>query len=135
MVDKEVSFEDAVDDQLPTWQQLSHDMTFCTDSDISNCEVKEVYMIYLWLETLYAETFQRQQEGGNQELGVMPSLGSASFKQYYEFMSLEVPLITITHAFQDAMSTDSQFESNCTYFYENMTNNTFSPYASQLCTK
>ena len=49
-------------------------------SDISDCDVKHVYMLYLWMDTLFNETFQRASEGGNVELGVIPTLGSLAFK-------------------------------------------------------
>lgn len=33
-------------------------------------------------------------------MGVIPTLGSTAFKQYMEYMSLELPLIVHAHAFE-----------------------------------
>ena len=87
-------------------------------------------MIYLWLDTLFKETFQRQSEGGSVEQGVMPTLGATAFKQYYEYMSLEFPMITITHAFIDNMF--NQFN-DCEVFWTNMTDGAFANYTDKLC--
>ena len=74
------------------------------------------------MDTLFKETFQRQSDGGNIELGVMPTLGATVFKQYYEYMSLEFPMITITHAFIDNMFNSFN---ECHVFWSNMTNGKF----------
>ena len=39
-------------------------------------------MLYWWMDTLLNETFKRQIDGGNTELGVMPTLGQIAFEGY-----------------------------------------------------
>lgn len=55
-------------------------------------------MIAHWLNTLLEATFQRKSEGGNVELGVLPSLGSAAFTQGMTAMRFEFPAIVYGHA-------------------------------------
>ena len=104
MVDQTITFEDAVKARLDTWRSLSLYTGFCNKTGdvvkVQDCEVKEVYMMYLWMDTLVKETFQREREGGDVEMGVIPTLGSTAFKQYMEYMSLELPLIVHAHAFE-----------------------------------
>lgn len=71
-----LTFDQAVKSQIEVWQKLSQTLGFCKETDLSQCDTQHVYMIYLWLETLFEETFQRKSEGGSIELGVVPTLGS-----------------------------------------------------------
>lgn len=58
-------------------------------------------MLWLWMDTLFHQTFERTQDGGNLELGVMPSLGALSFEQNMNIMHLELPLIVYGHLLID----------------------------------
>lgn len=110
----EVTFEDAINDTLNDWKQLSVYFKFC--NKVTNCtsdDVRRPYLIYMWLETLVEQTFQRQQDGGNKELGVMPSLGSTAFTKYMQYMSLEMPLITYQHLLLNATADLPR----CEHFY------------------
>ena len=50
-------------------------------------------MLYLWLETLYAETYVRQGDGGNKTVAAIASLGYEGFQNYMAAMRLEFPLM------------------------------------------
>ena len=78
------TFADAVSPHKGKWTQLSVDLGFC-DSAFNyfdglekgkECDNRKVYMLWLWLDTLLKQTFERQSEGGNMEIGVVPSMGS-----------------------------------------------------------
>ena len=60
----------------------------------------------------------------------MPTLGATAFKQYYEYMSLEFPMITITHAMIDNMF--NAFN-DCKVFWSNMTDKAFDDQLDNLC--
>ena len=75
-------------------------------------------MVYLWIETLFEQTFQRVQDGGNIELGVMPSLGSQAFLQWMQVMRYEVPAILYGSVLQNiTVSAGKEAPDNCTEFY------------------
>ena len=101
---------------------------FCNET--KGCDIRRAYMLWLWMDTLYSHTFQRVQDGGNLELGVMPSLGSLAFEQSIDTMHLEFPLILYAHLLQNHTSEAS---STCASFYESfkLTQNQ----TSHLCNK
>ena len=49
----DVAFEDAIKGQRDLWLILSKDLGYCTTLNPNDCDNKHVYMIYLWLDTLY----------------------------------------------------------------------------------
>lgn len=56
----EVIFDNAVGEMLDEWKQLSVNFKFC--QNVTVCSVDDVrrpYLMYLWLETLFEQTFQR----------------------------------------------------------------------------
>ena len=55
-------------------------LKFC-DKDDQECDIRRAYLLYFWIETLVEKTFQRQQDGGNMELGIIPTLGATAFEQ------------------------------------------------------
>ena len=85
------------------WENLSVDLGFCEAAEAKNdtCDTRRAYMLWLWLDTLFHQTFERTQDGGNLELGVMPSLGALSFEQNMNIMHLELPLIVYGHLLID----------------------------------
>lgn len=110
---QDVSFEEAILTRQFDWIMLSNTLGFCLSVEPSECDCKQTYMIYLWLDTLFKETFQRQIEGGNVELGVMPTLGQLAFEQNMNIMRLEFPAIVYGHGLQNLTSTLT-----CLEFYD-----------------
>lgn len=76
--------------------------------DPAKCDSKHVYMLYLWIDTLYQQTFQRIPEGGNLEYGVAPTLGATSFNQWMNVMRFEFPVIVYAHALQSTTAKDAK---------------------------
>ena len=75
VANKDTNFEDAVAGNMEDWILISNTLGICTSVEEAKCEVKHAYMIYMWLETLFTHTFQRVEDGGNLEMGVIPTLG------------------------------------------------------------
>jgi len=53
-------------------------------------------MLYLWLDTLYQQTYFKL--SGTHELGVIAKFGAQGFQEQMQNMNLEFPLIVYTHA-------------------------------------
>jgi hypothetical protein len=51
-------------------------------------------MIWLWIDTAWDLTFERTQDGGNLQYGVIGQLGAQAFQLAMTTMRLEVPLMT-----------------------------------------
>jgi hypothetical protein len=94
----DISFDMAIADNLDKWTRISNDLGFCNSLDPKKCENKKAYMVYLWLNTLYKNTFMREPEGGNLQMGIVPTLGSAGFLQWMTVMRFEFPAIVYAHA-------------------------------------
>lgn len=82
MEQKDTAYTDAIATNLTDWITLSNTLGFCTSQDPAKCDCKQAYMLYWWMDTLLNETFKRQIDGGNTELGVMPTLGQIAFEGY-----------------------------------------------------
>ena len=54
---KDVAFKDAIAPAQSQWIRLSNDLGFCSSMDPAKCDSKQVYMLYLWIDTLYQQTF------------------------------------------------------------------------------
>jgi hypothetical protein len=74
-------------------------------------------MLYLWLETLFNETFSRQMDGGNVEMGVVPSMGQIAFEQNMNIMRYEFPAIVYASVVQNYTIELIDEGPNCISFY------------------
>ena len=99
---KDTSYADAISTNIAHWDALSTKLRFCDQQQ--TCDNKRTYLIYLWIDTLIKQTFQRQQDGGNLELGVLPTLGQAAFEQNMDLMHLEFPIIVYGSLLQNYTS-------------------------------
>ena len=55
----ETTFDEAVSETLEEWKQLSVNFNFC--ENMTDCDdVRRPYLMYMWLETLFEQTFQRK---------------------------------------------------------------------------
>jgi len=87
---------------------------------------KRAYMIWLWMTTLWNQTFARiepnQQPEGSYQIGIIGTLGATAFSTEMTVMQLEVPMLTIATATQNAYKKVN----DCAAFYasENLVNAT-----------
>ena len=63
-------------------------------------EVRQAYVIWLWMETAYDYTFARVQSGGDVEIGVLGTLGATALNVTMTQMQLEFPMLTIAEQLQ-----------------------------------
>ena len=56
---------------------------------------KRVYLIWLWMQTLWNQTFARKPDGGSFQMGVIGTLGATAFSTEMTTMSLEFPMLTV----------------------------------------
>lgn len=61
---------------------------------------EQVYLLWLWLETLRTYSFERQPQGGDKQIGNIGELGATSLLRTMTNMSLEFPLLTYAEAYQ-----------------------------------
>ena len=52
-------------------------------------------MIWLWMKTSWDLTFERSQNGGSYQIGVIGTLGATAFYDVMTTMQLEFPMLTI----------------------------------------
>lgn len=104
---------------------LSEDWTTLT-ATLGFSDVKQTYMMWLWLNTAWDLTFERIQDGGNVQTGVIGTLGATAFEDTISYMRLELPLMTLATQMQIYLGAAP----NCTSFY--MTNMKLSNETSQL---
>ena len=56
---------------------------------------KRAYLIWLWMTTAWDLTFERTQNGGNFQIGVIGTLGATAFATEMTTMSIEFPMLTM----------------------------------------
>jgi len=59
-------------------------------------DVRQTYVLWLWMSTAYDLTFARLEQGGDTQMGVIGTLGATSFNVTMNMMQLEVPMFTLT---------------------------------------
>ena len=89
---------------------------------------KRAYLIWLWMTTLWDQTFARVQDGGSYQIGIIGTLGATAFSQEMTTMNLEFPMLTIAQ--QLNLTLGSQ---QCEEFYIN-NNLVTQEQATSLCT-
>ena len=83
------TFAEAIEPNRTDWTKMSKTLKFCNDSQ--NCDNKQVYMLYLWMETLYEETYLTKRAGGSVDIASIATVGSKAFDKYFTIMRLEFP--------------------------------------------
>ena len=90
-------------------------------SDLQLKSVKQVYMIWLWMDAAWDWTFERIQDKGNLQVGVIGQLGATAFMQQIATMQLELP--ALVYATQLEMYWQSYIatpDNTCTTFYQDV---------------
>jgi len=102
-----VSFDAAIAPLHGEWTALGKVLRYCQANETDGCQVdlRRPYMLYLWLETLYAETYVREREGGNKTLAAIASLGYEGYENSTITMRLEFPLMVYAVEFLHAIQT------------------------------
>ena len=79
---------DINDIQYGNWTELQ---TYLGFSD-----PRQAYVIWLWMDTAFNQTFARVQSGGDTEIGILGTLGATAFNMTMNQMQLEFPMLTIS---------------------------------------
>lgn len=84
---------------------------------------QQTYFIWLWLSTAHSQVFNRIQDGGNEQTGLMGSIGAKANNDAFTTMKIEFPLLLIASSFNNTywnnVTTNGQ---DCYYFYTNVFN-------------
>ena len=81
-----------------TWNvdfNLTADANWTALADTLGLDVRQTYVIWLWMDTAWNLTFARTQSGGDTQLGIIGTLGAAAFNTTINQMQLEVPMFTL----------------------------------------
>ena len=91
---------------LDDWADIAKTLELNDGDDYSGLLVgkKRAYMIWLWLNTAYQQSFEQVQNGGSYQSGVNSKLQAKAFQDVMTNMQLEFPMLTI------AQQIASQFE-------------------------
>ena len=74
---------------------LSADGNWTALADTLGLDVRQTYVIWLWMDTAWNLTFARDQDGGDTQVGILGTLGASAFNVTINQMQLEVPMLTI----------------------------------------
>ena len=74
---------------------LTADANWTSLADTLGLDVRQTYVIWLWMDTAYNLTFARTQSKGDTQIGIIGTLGAAAFNTTINQMQLEVPMLTI----------------------------------------
>ena len=88
---------DINDIQYGNWTELQ--------TNLGLPEVRQAYVIWLWMDTAYNQTFARVQSGGDTEIGILGTLGATAFNVTMNQMQLEFPMLTISEQLVQDIST------------------------------
>ena len=84
-------------------------------SDPDGIGAKRAYMIWLWMTTLWDQTFARMPDGGSFQMGVIGTLGATALSTEMTTMSLEFPMLTVAKRVEINVNETSDF--TCEGFY------------------
>lgn len=74
--------------------------------------VKRTYLLWLWMQTAWNETFS---QGDSYQVGLVGSLGAAAFDEVMTNMKLDFPMLTIAEAMKYNYTSSGL---SCYNFYE-----------------
>jgi hypothetical protein len=72
---------------------LTDDWYFLT-SRLELNSVQQTYLIWLWIDTAFNQTFSRVMDGGNAQVGAISGRGSQTLKDTMNTMMIELPMFT-----------------------------------------
>lgn len=98
---------------------LGDDWFFVT-SMLGLSSVQQTYMLWLWLDTAYSQTYARIPDGGSPQVGIISGVGAPAFEDTITTMTLELPLFTYASQFNISYAanvTDTGINQTCESFY------------------
>ena len=101
--------------EAETWDEVSRTLGFCSDPQ---CTYTKAYALYLYLDSLYTQTFVQTQHGGNEEKAMIAQMGPSYLQEEMEDMMLEFPVLVYAHVLQNqTMDFDGD---GCAQFYQGL---------------
>ena len=82
---------------------------------------EHLYMLCLWADELMDSSFARNPDGGDEQIGVIGTLGATALWQSMTLMQLEFPPIVYGLTLESAARDDSSTAIDCTSFYTAIT--------------